>query len=74
MQIVDLVCDLCHIGCMAKGNETPQFTFRMKPETRKALEELAEADERSLGNYINRVLDQHVAQHGRVVDLARRRK
>jgi hypothetical protein len=46
----------------------------MKPETRKALEELAEADERSLGNYINRVLDQHVAQHGRVVDLARRRK
>ena len=58
---------------MAKGN-TPQFTFRMKPETRRALEDLAEADERSLGMYINRVLDQHVAERAKVVDLARRRK
>ena len=56
---------------MSKWNETPQFTFRMKPETRKALEELAQDEDRSLGNYINRVLDQHVAANSKVVRLRR---
>ena len=55
-------------------SNTPQFTFRMKPETRKVLEELAESEDRSLSNYVNRVLDQHVSERARVVDLARRRK
>jgi hypothetical protein len=57
-----------------KVPETTPCSIRIKTRTLLALQALADADDRSLSAYINRVLDQHVAQHGRVVDLARRRK
>lgn len=57
---------------------TPQFTLRLDPEIRRALEAKAEADDRSLGEYIHRVLRKHVIEAERnqattddAVDLVR---
>jgi predicted transcriptional regulator len=36
------------------------MSIRLEPDVRTALEELAEADDRSVSSYINRVLRQHV--------------
>jgi predicted transcriptional regulator len=37
------------------------FTMRMKEEKRAELQKLADAEQRSLANYIDRVLDEHLA-------------
>lgn len=39
---------------------TPQFSFRLDPELRKVLELSAQAEGRTLGNYISRILEAHV--------------
>lgn len=41
---------------------TPQFSFRLDPDVRAALEILAEMDDRSLSSYIERQLKKHVEQ------------
>lgn len=48
---------------MVKRDEGPKvtLTFRLSADTRAALEQLAEADDRTLGAYIDRVLREHVA-------------
>ena len=38
----------------------PPMTIRLDPDLKAALQELADADERSLNAYINRSLRQHV--------------
>ncbi len=40
--------------------KTEQIGFRISPELKKALTELAKADKRSLSAYIEIVLEQHV--------------
>lgn len=39
----------------------PPFSFRIDPEVRDDLEKFAAKDDRSLSNYINKVLRDHVA-------------
>lgn len=39
----------------------PPFSLRLEPDVRDALEALAAKDDRSLSNYINKVLREHVA-------------
>ena len=43
---------------MKRGN-TPTFTLRLPPELRAQLQSLADADGRSLANYVSRVLHAH---------------
>lgn len=44
---------------------TAPFSMRLDPELKDALQGLAEADHRSLTNYIENVLRQHVAAANR---------
>jgi len=38
------------------------FSMRLEPELKAALQRLAEADNRSLTNYVETILRQHVAE------------
>ena len=40
--------------------KTAAFTVRVEPEIREALQKLAAADDRTLANYVSRVLKEHV--------------
>lgn len=52
---------------------TPQFSFRIDPALRSDLECLADADDRTLGYYIERVLRQHRDKNKkRVIELRRK--
>jgi hypothetical protein len=42
------------------GKLSTPLSIRLEPDVRAAIEELAEADERSISSYINRVLRAHV--------------
>jgi hypothetical protein len=46
-------------------NATPSFTMRLDPALRADLEKLAEADKRSLANYIQVALTEHVQRKKR---------
>ena len=48
--------------------------MRFEEDLKAGLQELADADNRSLTNYIETVLRQHWVEKRKVVDLARRRK
>lgn len=47
---------------MKPPGPTPTFTLRLPAELRAELERRAEADGRSLANYVTRVLAHHVEQ------------
>jgi predicted DNA-binding protein len=47
---------------MKSPGPTPTFTLRLPAELRAELERRAEADGRSLANYVTRVLAHHVEQ------------
>ncbi len=40
--------------------KTAALSFRIEPELKEALQQLATADDRTLANYIERVLKEHV--------------
>ena len=40
--------------------KTASIGFRIEPELKEALQQLASADDRTLANYIERVLKEHV--------------
>jgi predicted transcriptional regulator len=51
---------------MARGKKLgPPMSIRLEPDFKAALQELADADERSLNSYINRALRRHVKTSAR---------
>lgn len=42
------------------AHKTIPLSFRLRPEVKKALQDLAEADRRSLTNYIEVILERHI--------------
>lgn len=54
-------------------DDTTIKSIRIKNGTIEALEELARADSRKFSQYVNLILDQHVAANAKVVNLRRRK-
>lgn len=46
-------------------NRTLPFSMRLDPDLKAELQRLADADNRSLTNYVETVLRQHVEQRGK---------
>jgi predicted DNA-binding protein len=59
---------------MAKNTRPMPFSLRLWPELRKRLEVLAEADRRTLTNYILTILERHVEKSGEVLETGHARK
>jgi len=49
-----------------KERRSAPLGLRVRPSLKEMLEQLAEADRRTLASYIEGVLEQHVAEHGGV--------
>lgn len=47
---------------MKPGKRTFQFSMRIEPELRDAIQAFAKADNRSFTNYVEAVLKEHVAK------------
>ncbi len=63
------------MACMAKDTRPAPFPIRLTPDLRRRLEALANADRRSLTNYILLVLERHAeaAEHIPASEQGRKR-
>lgn len=50
-------------GILPHMKREGQMTVTLDPEVKREIERLALADGRSVSNYVNRVLSQHVSEH-----------